>query len=96
MTRQTAQTLRARAHELRRLAIEIERSPVLGLDQYAGDETWRGDRPHLCVALLRTQLARLRDSVDDLRWRASRFEQQAVDVLAGYITGGKPIHELTA
>lgn len=69
--------LRRRAQHLVELATAIERSAVLGLDAAAGDDTWRGGRPQLCVNLLATNQRQLHDAVDGLRWRAYLLEQQA-------------------
>ena len=82
MSHTTSQVLRQRAHRLRTLADDIERSPVLRLDSYAGDDTWRGSRPQLCRNLLRTNQAQLHSDADGLRWQAYLFEQQAEQLAA--------------
>ena len=77
MTTHAAAELRARAHRLRRLAVDIEATPAMRLERFAGDETWRGSRPHLCLDLLRRNLAQLHRAADDLRWRAYLLEERA-------------------
>ncbi len=69
--------LRSRARGLRDLASTIERTPAMSLDQTAGDDTWRGQRPLLCHNVLVANLAQLHGAIDDLRWRAWQLERQA-------------------
>jgi hypothetical protein len=73
----TSSRLRTRARALRDLASTIERTPAMSLDQAAGDDTWRGQRPLLCHNVLVANLAQLHGAVDDLRWRAWQLERQA-------------------
>ena len=82
MPHNTSQVLRRRADQLLTLANQIERSPVLGLNSFAGDETWRGSRPQLCRNLLAANQAQLHNDVDELRWQAHLFEQQAEQLAA--------------
>ncbi len=77
MTTHGAAELRARAHRLRQLAVAIEATPAMRLERFAGDDTWRGPRPHLCRDLLRRNLAQLHQAADDLRWRAYVLEERA-------------------
>jgi hypothetical protein len=82
MSHTTSQVLRRRAHRLLTLANEIERSPVLRLDSFAGDDTWRGSRPQLCRNLLHANQAQLHSDADGLRSQAYLFEQQAEQLAA--------------
>lgn len=77
-----AQLLRRRAHHLRRLAENIEASPVMHLDRYGDADTWRGSRPELCRATLAANQHQLHSAADDLRSNAYRFEQQAQELEA--------------
>lgn len=74
---QRAELLRRRAHDLRILAVEIERLPVMSLDRWADDATWRGPRPLLCRATLRANQQQLHAAADDLRAHAWQFELEA-------------------
>ncbi|WP_395151684.1 hypothetical protein [Ilumatobacter sp.] len=69
--------LRHRAQRLRHLASRIESSMAMSLERHAGNDTWRGRRPLLCVNLLRHNQAQLHAEVDGLRWQAYLFDQQA-------------------
>lgn len=71
---------RRRARHLRSIAVRIEQSPVMWLEQFAGDDTWAGRRPLLCRATLQANLAQLHRSADELRWQAYVFEQRAVQL----------------
>jgi hypothetical protein len=77
--------LRRRAERLRRLADRIERCSVMQLDRYAGDDTWRGQRPALCVATLEHNQRQLFHAADDVRMHAMRLVREA-DLLGG-VTG---------
>lgn len=75
-----AAQLHERARELRRLATRIEELPVLRLDAEAGDDTWTGPRPALCRSTLQVNQRQLHQAADDLRWRAHRFEVEALEL----------------
>ena len=77
----SAQQLRHRATTLRRLAREIEQSPVWQLDALAGEGTWRFPAADRCRETLAADLQALHQVVEDLRAVAWRLEQTA-DVLA--------------
>jgi len=77
-----ANELRRRAGHLREVATVIEHLPVMALEIHADDDTWRGPRPDLCRSTLRANQRQLHGAVDDLRWHAHRFEQQAVELEA--------------
>jgi hypothetical protein len=72
-----AQELRRRARHLRELATRIERLPVMSLELWADDDTWRGPRPSLCRTTLRVNQHQLHAAADDLRSHAWRFELDA-------------------
>ena len=74
--------LRARAQRLRQLAVTMEATPAMRLERHAGEDTWRGSRPHLCRDLLRRNLMQLHRAAEDLRWRAYLLEQRAAAVEA--------------
>lgn len=75
-----ATQLRRRAGELRDFADQIERSPVMRLDRYGEEDTWRGVRPTLCRTTLATNQQQLLAAADDLRWTAYRFVQRAEEI----------------
>jgi len=77
MSEHEAIELRRRAQRLRHLASRIESSRVMSLERHAGNNTWRGRRPLLCINLLRHNQAQLHAEVDGLRWQAYLFDQQA-------------------
>ena len=77
-----ATQLRQRARQLRRLAEEIEASPVMRLDRHGDVDTWRGPRPDLCRATLVRNQHQLHAAADDLREHAWRLEQQAEELEA--------------
>jgi hypothetical protein len=79
-TNQDASTLRARARLLRMLAIELERTPVMALERFAGDDTWRSPRAAACGHELVAGQTRLLHAADDLRWTAMQFERCATDL----------------
>jgi hypothetical protein len=74
--------LRQRADHLRRLADDIEASPVMRLDRHGDADTWRGARPDLCRVTLAANQHQLHAAADDLRWHAYRFERQADELEA--------------
>jgi len=76
----TSSTLHHRAATLRALATAIERTPATTLQQLAGDDTWRGDRPLLCHNVLVANLAQIHSAADDLRAYAWQLERQARDL----------------
>lgn len=84
MSYSQASRLRWRAQHLVELAAAIEHSAVLGLDAAAGDDTWRGGRPQLCVNLLISNQRQLHDAIDGLRWQAYLLEQQAQQLEAAH------------
>ncbi len=89
MSYAAADHARRRAHHLRSIAVRIEHSPVMWLEQFAGDDTWAGGRPLLCRSTLQANLAQLHRSVDGLRWQAYLFEQRArqLDAVAALAHG---------
>ena len=89
MTDARATQLRHRAQHLRALAITIEQTVALHLDADAGEDTWRGPRPLLCTNLLATNRRQAHDAVDDLRWQAYLFEQQAAALEAAHALRGQ-------
>lgn len=80
MSYASATVLRRRAHDLRSTASRIERSPAMWLEQFAGDDTWTGRRPLLCLTTLQTNLAQLHRAADGLRWQAHLFERRAAEL----------------
>ena len=72
-----AQELRRRARHLRGLATTIEQMPVMRLDHWCDDDTWRGPRPQLCRATLQSSQHQLHAAADELRLHAYRFELEA-------------------
>ena len=79
-TNQDAATLRARAAQLRALAVELERTPALALERFAGVETWRSPRADVCAHELLADQTRILHAADDLRWTALQFERCATDL----------------
>jgi hypothetical protein len=75
-----ANQLRQRARHLRRLADEIETSPVMRLDRHGDVDTWRGPRPDLCRATLAHNQHQLHAAADDLREHAWQLERQAEEL----------------
>ena len=69
--------MRGRAGHLRDLATTIEQMPVMRLDRWCDDDTWRGPRPWLCRATLQRNQHQLHAAADDLRLHAHRFELEA-------------------
>jgi hypothetical protein len=78
---QSAHQLRQRAAALRRLMLEIDRSPVMQLDALAGEDTWSFPAAERCRELLAADVQALHQVVEDLRSVAWRLEQ-AADALA--------------
>lgn len=74
--------LRARAAELRRLANDIESSPVMSLDRHAGRDTVVGPRFDDLLARLRVAQHGLHVHADELRWCAYRLDQRAGELEA--------------
>lgn len=72
-----ADQLRRRARHLRHLAARIEQLPVMQLERWADDDTWRGPRPLLCRNTLQRNQHQLHAAADDLRSRAWQFELEA-------------------
>lgn len=79
-TTQDASTMRARAQHLRALAIELERTPAMALEHFAGADTWCSPRADTCRDQLIADQTRMFHAADDLRWTALRLEQRAADV----------------
>jgi hypothetical protein len=79
-TNQDASTMRARAQRLRALAVELERTPGMTLEQIAGVDTWRTPRAEACFHLLVVDQTRILHAADDLRWTALQLERGATDV----------------
>ena len=79
-TTQNASTMRERAQLLRALAVELERTPAMALERFAGADTWRSPRADACFHELVADQTRMFHAADDLRWTAWRLEQSASDV----------------
>ena len=79
-TNQEASTLRARATRLRALALELERTPAMALERFAGADTWRSPRAEACAHELCADQTRILHAADDLRWTALRFERRATEL----------------
>jgi hypothetical protein len=79
-TNQDAATLRARARLLRSLAVELERTPAMALERFAGAETWRSPRAEACAHELLADQTRMFHAADELRWTALQFERYATDL----------------
>jgi hypothetical protein len=79
-TNQHASTLRARAAQLRALAVELERTPAMALERFAGPDTWRSPRADVCADELIADQTRMLHAADDLRWTALRLERSATDL----------------
>jgi hypothetical protein len=77
MSAPSSHHLRQRAAVLRRIAREIERTPIFQLDQLAGIDTWRGPVADECRHLLAADLHALHGVVDDLRLSAWRLDEAA-------------------
>jgi hypothetical protein len=73
----TAAQYRQRAFELRRLAAELESSPVLRLHDGAGTETWSSPGADTCRTILADDQARLRHAAAELHEHAWWYEHQA-------------------
>ena len=89
----TADEYRRRAAELRRLAGQLERSPVLRLQHGAGADTWSGPGAEACRTTLGDDQARLLNAAAELNQQAWWYEHQAdaLDAVAaarGPIAGG--------
>ena len=72
--------MRARAQRLRALAVELERTPAMALEQIAGADTWRSPRADACCHHLVADQARILHVADDLRWTALQLERCAIDI----------------
>ncbi|MGH9132987.1 MAG: hypothetical protein ACRDZZ_03560 [Ilumatobacteraceae bacterium] len=79
-TNHEASLLRSRAQALRALAIELERTPAMELERFAGTDTWRSPRADACGNQLIADQMSVFHAADDLRWTAMRFEQRAIDL----------------
>ncbi len=77
---QQASTLRARARLLRTLAIELERTPAMALERYAGTDTWRSPRADACAHELVADQTQMFHAADELRWTALHLERCATDI----------------
>ncbi len=72
--------MRARAQHLRTLASELERTPAMALEHFAGADTWRSPRADTCCDQLIADQTRMFHAADDLRWTAMQFERCATDI----------------
>ena len=79
-TSQQASTLRACARLLRTLAIELEGTPAMALERFAGADTWRSPRADACGHELVADQTRMFHAADDLRWTAMHLERCATDI----------------
>ena len=73
----TADEYRRRAAELRRLAEQLERSPVLRLHDGATNDTWSSAAAEACRTTLRDDQARLLHAAAELNQQAWWYEHQA-------------------
>jgi hypothetical protein len=73
----TADEYRLRAAELRRLAGQLERSPVLRLHGGAADDTWSSPSAEACRSTLSADQARLLHAAAELHQQAWWYEHQA-------------------
>ncbi len=72
--------MRARAQLLRALAVELERTPAMALERFAGADTWRSPRADACGHELVADQTRMLHAADELRWTALQLERCANDV----------------
>jgi hypothetical protein len=72
-----ADQYRRRAEELRRLATELEASPVLRLQDGAGCDTWTSPAIDACRTILAGDQARLLQAATELHEQAGWYEHQA-------------------
>jgi hypothetical protein len=72
-----AEEYRRRAGELRRLAAQLEESPVLRLHDGAGTETWSSPGADACRTILADDQARLLHAAAELHEQAWWYEYQA-------------------
>ena len=79
-TNQDPSTLRMRARLLRALAVEVERTPAMALERFAGPGTWRSPRADSCDHELGAAQTRMFHAADELRWTALQFERYATDI----------------
>jgi len=79
-TSQQASTLRARARLLRTLATELEGTPAMALERFAGVDTWRSPRADVCGQELVADQTRMLHAADELRWTAMHLERSATDI----------------
>ena len=73
----TADEYRRRAAELRRLAGQLEQSPVLRLHRGAADDTWASPGAEACRTTLSGDQARLLHAMAELNQQAWWYEHQA-------------------
>jgi hypothetical protein len=73
----TVDEYRRRAAELRRLAGQLERSPVLRLHGGAAADTWSSPGAEACRTTLGDDQARLLHAAAELNQQASWYEHQA-------------------
>ncbi len=59
------------------------------LDHFAGDDTWRGRRPDLCVTTLQRNQQQLHQAAEDARMQAYRLvlEAEELDRLTDLLGG---------
>jgi hypothetical protein len=79
-TNQDPSKLRMRAGLLRALAVELERTPAMALERFAGPDTWRSPRADACDHELGAAQTRMFHAADDVRWTALQFERCATDI----------------
>ena len=72
--------MRARAQHLRALAVELERTPAMALERFAGADTWRSPRADTCCDRLVADQTRMFHAADELRSTALQFERCATDI----------------
>ena len=87
-----ADEYRRRAAALRRMAAQLDDTPLLTLHRWAGDDTWTSPRVAACRDQLAGDQAGIRTAADDLRGHAWRFERRAETLEAAAalaaLTGG--------
>jgi hypothetical protein len=79
-TSQEASQLRARARLLRALAVELEGTPAMALERFAGPDTWRSPRADVCDQELGAVQTHMFHAADEMRWTALQFERYATDI----------------
>ncbi len=80
-----ASQLRDRAATLRRTAKRLDDADASVLFRRAGTDTWLGPTPQRCLDDLVAMRSQLVGAADDLRTRAGRLEQQAIQLDAAAV-----------